>query len=124
MERPNLPWLATEQEKVARFAELGIKPATLPQRVYGGAARRSRCYFHQKLPVAVGARRAVFVYVDPGGDAMGLTETLRQAQGLYERIRASADRAEAAGEEMAKGDRAWWCSFAFFVDRACGTRFA
>ena len=33
---------------------------------------------------------------------MGLTETLRQVQELYERIRASADRAEVAGEEMAK----------------------
>ena len=68
MERPELPWLATEQEKVARFAELGIKPATLPQRVYGGAARRSRRYFHLKLPVAVDAGRAVFVYADPGAD--------------------------------------------------------
>ena len=68
MEHPDLPWLATEQEKVARFAELGIKPATLPQRVYGGAARRSRRYFHLKLPVAVDAGRAVFVYADPGAD--------------------------------------------------------
>ena len=66
MERPDLPWLATEQEKVARFAELGIRPATLPQRVYGGAAGRSRRYFHLNLPVAVGARRVVFVYTDPG----------------------------------------------------------
>ena len=68
LERPDLPWLATEQEKVARFAELGIQPATLPQRVYGGAARRSRRYFHLKLPVAVDAGRAVFVYADPGAD--------------------------------------------------------
>ena len=71
MERPDLPWLATEQEKVARFAELGIKPASLPQRVYGGAARRSRRYFHLKLPVAVDADagQAVFVYADPGAAA-------------------------------------------------------
>ena len=70
MERPELPWLATEQEKVARFAELGIKPASLPHRTYGGAARRSRRYFHQKLPVAVDADagQAVFVYADPGAD--------------------------------------------------------
>ena len=71
LERPDLPWLATEQEKVARFAELGIQPASLPQRVYGGAARRSRRYFHLKLPVAVDADagQAVFVYADPGAAA-------------------------------------------------------
>ena len=69
LEHPDLPWLATEQEKVARFAELGIKRASLPQRVYGGAARRSRRYFHLKLPVAVDAGRAVFVYADPGAAA-------------------------------------------------------
>ncbi len=33
---------------------------------------------------------------------MGLTETLRQVRELFERTRASANRAEAAGEEMAK----------------------
>ena len=33
---------------------------------------------------------------------MGLTETLQQVRELYERIRASSNRAEAAGEEMAK----------------------
>ena len=67
MERPELPWLATEQEKVARFAELGIEADALPQRVYRGGTRgASRRYFHLKLPVAVDAGRAVFVYTDPG----------------------------------------------------------
>ena len=33
---------------------------------------------------------------------MGLTEKLQQVRELYERIRASGNRAEAAGEEMAK----------------------
>ena len=33
---------------------------------------------------------------------MGLTETLQQVRELYEQIRASDNRAEAAGEEMAK----------------------
>ena len=67
MERPDLPWLATEQEKVARFAELGIEAEVLPQRVYRGGTRgASRRYFHLKLPVAVDGSRAVFVYTDPG----------------------------------------------------------
>ncbi len=88
MERPDLPWLATEQEKVARFAELGIQPATLPQRVYGGAARRSRRYFHLKLPVAVDAGRAVFVYADPGADTTRqLTHWGEQHRPLWVRLR-------------------------------------
>ena len=67
MERPELPWLATEQEKVARFAELGIEADAVPQRVYRGGTRgASRRYFHLKLPVAVDAGRAIFVYTDPG----------------------------------------------------------
>ena len=37
IERPDLPWLATEAETVAHFEELGIQRATLPQRVYSGA---------------------------------------------------------------------------------------
>ena len=70
VERPELPWLATEQEKVARFAELGIKAEILPQRVYRGATRgASRRYFHLKLPVAVDGDRGVFVYTDPGARA-------------------------------------------------------
>ena len=88
LERPDLPWLATEQEKVARFAELGIKPASLPQRVYGGAARRSRRYFHLKLPVAVDAGRAVFVYADPGADTTRqLTHWGEQHRPLWVRLR-------------------------------------
>ena len=61
MERPELPWLATEQEKVARFAELGIEAEVLPQRVYRGGTRgASRRYFHLKLPVAVDAGQGGF----------------------------------------------------------------
>ena len=53
LERPELPWLVTEQEKVTRFADLGTKPDALPQRVYRAAAGSSRRYFHVKLRVAV-----------------------------------------------------------------------
>ena len=35
---------------------------------------------------------------------MGLTERLQQVRELYERIRASGNRVEAAGEEMAKAE--------------------
>ena len=61
-----LPWLPTEPEKVSAFEALGIEPALLPVRVYRGAAGDTRRYFPLKLPVALGAGSAVFVYADPG----------------------------------------------------------
>ena len=62
----HLPWLPTESEKVAAFEGLGIERRILPQRTYRGAAGGFRRYFPLRLPVALGAERAVFVYVDPG----------------------------------------------------------
>ncbi len=66
LEHPGLPWLPTEPEKVGAFEALGIERRLLPDRVYRGAAGNTRRYFPQKLPVALEADRAVFVYVDPG----------------------------------------------------------
>lgn len=61
-----LPWLATEQEKVEHFTGRGIRRDQLPSRVYGGAAKRTRRYFALKLPIAADDASATFVYVDPG----------------------------------------------------------
>ena len=66
LDHSRLPWLPTEPEKVAAFEALGIEPPLLPQRVYRGAAGNLRRYFPLRLPVALDARRAVFVYLDPG----------------------------------------------------------
>ena len=66
LEHPRLPWLATEAEKVAAFEALGIERRFLPQRIYRGAAGNLRRHFHLRLPLALDAGRAVFVYVDPG----------------------------------------------------------
>ena len=66
IEHADLPWLPTEDEKVAAFEALGIERALLPVRVYQGAGRETRRYFPVKLPVALDAERAVFVYADPG----------------------------------------------------------
>ena len=63
---PGLPWLATEQEKVAHFTGRGIRRDQLPSRLYGGAAKRTRRYFALKLPIAADETSATFVYVDPG----------------------------------------------------------
>ena len=66
LEHPCLPWLPTEPEQVGAFEELGIERRFLPVRVYRGAAGNIRRHFPLKLPVALDAERAVFVYVDPG----------------------------------------------------------
>ena len=66
LDRTRLPWLPTEAEKVAAFEAVGIERRLLPQRTYRGAAGNIRRHFHLGLPLALGAERAVFVYVDPG----------------------------------------------------------
>ena len=68
IEHADQPWLATEAEKVAAFEALDIDRGLLPVRVYRGAAGATRRYFPVKLPVALDAERAVFVYADPGHD--------------------------------------------------------
>ena len=68
IEHTDLPWLPTEPEKVAAFEAIGIDRGLLPVRVYGSGARATRRYFPVKLPVALDAERAVFVYADPGHD--------------------------------------------------------
>jgi len=68
IERPELPWLPTEAEKVAAFRALGIPRALLPSRLYrsrsGSAATRR--HFPVKLPIALDARNALFLYAEPG----------------------------------------------------------
>ena len=66
IEHPDLPWLPTESEKVGAFQALGIERQLLPSRLYRGAAGNTRRYFPLRLPVALEAERAVFVYVEPG----------------------------------------------------------
>ena len=66
IERLTLGWLPTEEEKVRRFEALGIDRAVLPYRTYGEAGKAQKRFFALKLPVAVDAKAATFVYVDPG----------------------------------------------------------
>lgn len=84
IEHPDLPWLPTEAEKVAAFDALGIDRGLLPVRVYRGVTGTTRRYFHVKLPVALDAERAVFVYADPGHDtATALRSWGRAHRGLW-----------------------------------------
>ena len=66
IERPTLGWLPTEADKVQRFEAFGIARETLPYRKYGKADMAQPRYFALKLPIAVDAQAATFVYVDPG----------------------------------------------------------
>ena len=66
IERLTLGWLPTEEEKVRRLVALGIDRAVLPYRKYGAEGKEQTRYFALKLPIAVDAKAATFVYVDPG----------------------------------------------------------
>ena len=68
LEHPVLPWLPTEQEKVAFFDLLGIDRHRIPSRIYHGAVGKQTRYFALKLPIACDAKSATFVYIDPGNN--------------------------------------------------------
>ena len=57
------PWLPTEPEKVAALTAAGVPEQMLPRRVYRGAVGSQRRYFAHKLPLALDAKRATFVFV-------------------------------------------------------------
>ena len=90
IEHADLPWLPTENEKVAAFDALGIERGLLPSRVYRGAAGTTRRHFHVKLPVALDSARALFVYAEPGHQTVtALRSWGRAHRGLW---RALEDR--------------------------------
>jgi len=60
---PDRPWLATEHDKVGALTAAGIPKTVLPSRLYRGAMGAQRRYFAHKLPLALDAERATFVYV-------------------------------------------------------------
>ena len=89
-------WLPTEPEKVGAFEALGLDREILPVRVYRGAAGDTRRYFPLKLPVALDAGGAVFVYADPGHDtATGLHSWGRAHRELWEELKRRGRAVEA-----------------------------
>ena len=95
LDHPDLPWLATEQEKVACFEQFGIDPELLPKRIYYGRAHGRVRYFHIKMPVAVEQDRAVFTYIDPGMDTPTELHSWAAAhQPLWRILRESGRRVE------------------------------
>ena len=65
LDHADRPWLPTEDEKVTALRTAGVAESALPRRVYPGAhgGTGQTRYFVQKLPVALDASGAVFVYV-------------------------------------------------------------
>ena len=71
LDHSELPWLATEEEKVTALTAAGVPEAVLPRRVYVGQGNGSTGqtrYFVHKLPIALDAERATFVFTTPMGD--------------------------------------------------------
>ncbi len=66
LDHPHLPWLPTEQEKVACFDQLGINHEKLPRRVWDNATGYTVRLFANKHPIAVDphGKQAWFVYAD------------------------------------------------------------
>ena len=71
LDHPQLPWLPTEEEKVACFDRLGIDRSHLPRRVWDNATGHTVRLFANKHPIAVdpGGKQAWFVYTDSQEDS-------------------------------------------------------
>ena len=86
IEHTGLPWLATEHEKVGAFEALGIEPASLPVRVYRGAAGTTRRHFPLKLRTSrelERARRVMRGWAEasgPGEPDAGIREELARIE--------------------------------------------
>ena len=63
LEHPHAAWLPTEDEKVNALMAVGIDRELLPRRLYQGAVGAQHRYFPHKLPMALDAARATFLFV-------------------------------------------------------------
>ncbi len=85
---PGVGWLPTEPEKVRAFEALGIERRLLPGRDYRGLSMNAWHHFPLRLPVALDAERALFVYVDPGhGTTTALRSWGARHRGLWQALR-------------------------------------
>ncbi|MCY3590748.1 MAG: hypothetical protein OXH32_03785 [Acidobacteria bacterium] len=117
LQHPDLPWLATEQEKVDHFTGRGIRRDLLPKRRYGRAPKRTLRYFAPlKLPIAADHKSATFVYVDPGLKTDSeLQKWSAQHRALWARLRelgtkvrvATVSRTVAKQGELSRKVAAW-----------------
>ena len=89
------PWLATETEKVAALTAAGAPEDVLPHRVYQGRRDACRRYFAHKLPLALDAERATFVYVQAEDVTVTAVRTWGETHaGLWAALRAAGRAVE------------------------------
>ena len=94
LEHPGEPWLATEREKVDALLAAGIPEEALPRRVYQGGSRAGRRrYFVHKLPLALGADRARFVFTQGEDAGPSAVRTWGEAHAALFRALTAAGRA-------------------------------
>ena len=104
------PWLPADDEKVAAFTDAGVPKDVWPGRVYAGTDGSRRRHFIHRLPLALDAERATFVFVQPeeetqsalrtwGGQHAGLWAALLNAGRAVDVVVVgrNADRLAAAG---------------------------
>ena len=95
VERLGEPWLATEAEKVSALTAAGAPERTLPRRVYPGRRDSRTRYFAHKLPVALCAERATFVFVQAEDVTPSGVRTWGEAHaGLWTALRAAGRAVE------------------------------
>ena len=94
LEHAGEPWLATEREKVDALRAAGVAEEALPRRVYQGGTRAGRRrYFVHKLPLALGAERARFVFTQGEDAGVSAVRTWGQAHAALFRELTAAGRA-------------------------------
>ena len=69
------PWLPTDTEKVAAFTSAGVPKGVWPGRVYVATDGARRRPFVHRLPLALDAERATFVFVQPEEETQSALRT-------------------------------------------------
>ena len=81
----------------------------LPRRVYRGALGAKRRYFAHKLPLALGAERATFVFVQAEDATASAVRTWgKQDAGPWVALAATGRAVEVAGTRTVFGRRGGW----------------
>jgi hypothetical protein len=85
----DVPWLATETEKIDYFVhQRGLGLAELPSLTYLGAAQSTTRYFPDRLPIGVSANNSetVFLYVATSGNGQAFGAFLERHESTFRRL--------------------------------------
>ena len=93
LEHPRAAWLPTESEKVNALTGAEIAKEVLPRRLYQGAVGVQYRYFPHKLPIALDAIRATFVFVQAEDETESAVRTWGAQHAALWLALAAAERA-------------------------------